>query len=80
MRPTLSRAISSATDLDIVSSSIGIHNICIVCILATGGGKIGLTRLFNALNGENPQNEMLADMTYNQAMNLPLMQKNNGTH
>jgi len=68
------------TDLDIVSSSIGIQNICIVCILATGGGKIGLTRLFNALNGENPQNEMLADMTYNQAMNLPLMQKNNGTH
>ena len=68
------------TDLDIVSSSIGIQNICIVCILASGGGKIGLTRLFNALNGVNPHNEMLAEMTYNQAMNLPLMQKNNGTH
>lgn len=68
------------TDLDIVSSSVGIQNVCIVRILATGGGKIGLTRLFNALNGESPQNELLAEMTYNQAMNLPLMQKNNEAH
>ena len=68
------------TDLDIVSSSVGIQNVCIVRILATGGGKIGLTRLFNALNGKSPQNELLAEMTYNQAMNLPLMQKNNEAH
>lgn len=68
------------TDLDIVSSSVGIQNVCIVRILATGGGKIGLTRLFNALNGESPQNELLAEITYNQAMNLPLMQKNNEAH
>lgn len=68
------------TDLDIVSSSVGIQNVCIVRILATGGGKIGLTRLFNALNGESQQNELLAEMTYNQAMNLPLMQKNNEAH
>lgn len=68
------------TDLDIVSSSVGIQNICIVCILASGGGRIGLTRLFNALNGESQQNELLAEMTYNQAMNLPFMQKNNETH
>lgn len=68
------------TDLDIVSSSVGIQNVCIVRILATGGGKIGLTRLFNALNGESPQNELLAEMAYNQAMNLPLMQKNNEAH
>ena len=63
------------TDLDIIASSIGIQNICIVCILAQGGGKIGLTRFFNAINGEDPQNEMLAEMTYNQALNLPLMKK-----
>ena len=68
------------TDLDIVSSSVGIQNVCIVRILVTGGGKIGLTRLFNALNGESPQNELLAEITYNQAMNLPLMQKNNEAH
>jgi ppGpp synthetase/RelA/SpoT-type nucleotidyltranferase len=63
------------TDLDILSSSVGVQNICIVCILATGGGKRGLVRFFNALNGENPQNELLAEMTYNQAKDLPFMQK-----
>lgn len=63
------------TDLDILSSSVGVQNICIVCILATGGGKRGLVRFFNALNGDNPQNELLAEMTYNQAKDLPFMQK-----
>ena len=63
------------TDLDILSSSVGVQNICIVCILATGGGKRGLVRFFNALNGDNPQNKLLAEMTYNQAKDLPFMQK-----
>lgn len=63
------------TDLDIVSSAVGVQNICIVCILATGGGKLGLVRLFNAINGHNSQNEAIAQMTYEQAKNLPFMQK-----
>ena len=63
------------TDLDIVSSAIGWQNICIVCILSTGGGKIGLERLFDALNGHNSQNGELAELTYQQALNLPFMQK-----
>ena len=61
------------TDLDIISSAIGLQNICIVCILSTGGGKIGLERLFDALNGRNPQNAELAEMTYNKALALPFM-------
>lgn len=60
------------TDLDIISSAVGAQNICIVCILATGGGKIGLVRLFDALNGHNTQNEAIAEMTYEQAKNLQL--------
>lgn len=72
---TLARHQLGNTDLDILSSSVGIQNICIVCVLATGGGKIGLTRLFNTLNGDNPQNELLAEMTYSQAKELPFMQK-----
>ena len=52
------------TDLDIISSAVGIQNICIVCILSTGGGKMGLIRLFDALNGHNSQNETLADLTF----------------
>ncbi len=45
------------TDLDIISSAVGLQNICIVCILSTGGGKIGLIRLFDTLNGHNSQKE-----------------------
>ena len=29
----------------------------------------------NTLNGDNPQNELLAEMTYSQAKELPFMQK-----
>lgn len=61
--------------LDILSSSVGIQNICIVYILAQGGGKIGLTRFFNAINGESPQNELLAESAYSLAKNLPFMKK-----
>lgn len=58
------------TDLDIISSAVGVQNICIVCILATGGGKLGLVRFFDAINGHNSQNEYIADMTYEQAKKL----------
>ena len=63
------------TDIDILSSAIGLQNICIVCILSTGGGKIGLERLFDALNGHNSQNASIAELTYKQASNLPFMKK-----
>jgi ppGpp synthetase/RelA/SpoT-type nucleotidyltranferase len=63
------------TDLDIISSAVGLQNICIVCILTTGGGKIGLERLFDALNGHNTHNADIAELTYNQASNLPFLQK-----
>ena len=61
------------TDIDIISSALGLQNICIVCILSTGGGKLGLVRLFDVLNGHNSQNEALAELTYNQAKQLPFM-------
>ncbi len=60
------------TDLDIISSAVGVQNICIVCILATGGGKMGLVRFFDAINGHNTQNEAIAEMTFNLAKNLQL--------
>lgn len=61
------------TDLDILSSAVGVQNICIVCILATGGGKLGLVRLFDAVNGHNSQNESIAELTYEQAKNIQLI-------
>lgn len=60
------------TDLDIISSAVGVQNICIVCILATGGGKMGLVRFFDAINGHNTQNEAIADMTFNLAKSIQL--------
>ena len=63
------------TDLDIISSAVGLQNICIVCILSNGGGKLGLVHLFDVLNGHNTQNEALAELTYEQASTLPFMQK-----
>ena len=63
------------TDLDIISSSIGLQNICIVCILSSGWGKKGLVQLFDVLNGYNSQNEEIAELTYQQASALPFMQK-----
>ena len=40
--------------------------------LAIGAGKLGLVRFFDAINGHNPQNEAIAEMTYEQAKNLQL--------
>ena len=60
------------SDLDIISSAVGVQNICIVCILSTGGGKIGLQRFFNVINGHNSQNDTIAEMTYEQAKSLQL--------
>lgn len=58
------------TDIDIISSAVGLQNICIVCILSNGGGKFGLERLFDVLNGHNSQNTTLAESTYEQAKSL----------
>ena len=58
------------TDLDIISSAVGLQNICIVCILFNGGGKLGLEYLFDVLNGHNSQNTVLAELTYEQAKSL----------
>lgn len=69
----LARHQLGTTDLDIISSSIGVQNICVVCILRKGGGKFGLKWLFDLMNGNSPQNEYLATMTYEQALNLPFM-------
>ena len=63
----LARHQLGTTDLDIVSSAIGLQNICVVAILKQGEGKNGLVRMFNTLNGYTPQNEALADMTMQQA-------------
>ncbi|MBQ7631806.1 MAG: hypothetical protein IJS82_03485 [Paludibacteraceae bacterium] len=61
------------TDLDIISSAVGLQNICIVATLSQGGGKNGLLKLFDILNGHNSDNKELAELTYQQAAALPFM-------
>ncbi|MBQ9450473.1 MAG: hypothetical protein IJU34_04045 [Bacteroidales bacterium] len=61
------------TDIDIITSAVALQNLCIVQILRNGGGKPGLTALFNSINGESGGNATLAEMIYSQAENLKLI-------
>lgn len=63
------------TDIDILSDSVGIQNLCIVHILKMGGGKPMLMRLFNIVNGKTPNNENVADIIIEQASHLAFMNK-----
>lgn len=64
-----------STDIDILSSSIGLQNICIVALLKGGVGKIGIVKLFDYVNGKTPQNEVLASIVIKQASRLSFMNK-----
>ena len=61
------------TDLDIISSSLGPQDLCIAFILKNGGGKPGLKRLFDNLNGPSEANDAIADFLVEQAASLPFM-------
>ena len=63
----------SLTDLDIISSSLGPQNLCIVYIIKNGGGTAGLRKLFDTLNGVSESNEMMAELILEQAKDLPFM-------
>ncbi len=63
------------TDLDILSENIGLQNLCIVHALKNGFGRQGVIFIFNAINGKDPANELMADMIIEQAQALPFMQK-----
>lgn len=61
------------TDLDIVASTIGPQNLCIAFILKNGGGKTGITRLFNTLLGDSKSNNIMAELLVEQAKDFPFM-------
>lgn len=61
------------TDLDILSSSVGLLNLCLVFKLKHDGGRDGLKALYDTINGENDTNSMLADFLLKQAESLPFM-------
>ena len=63
------------TDLDILAESIGLQNLCLVHILKTGRGRVGLRWFYDTINGTHDSNGMLADMLYEQVASLPFVKK-----
>ena len=61
------------TDIDIITSAVAIQNLCIVNILRRGGGKPGLTAMFNDLNGASEANAALAETIFKQAEKLRII-------
>ena len=48
------------TDLDILSSTVGISSLCMIYILKQGGGEQGLVKYYETLYGKQPRNETSA--------------------
>lgn len=63
------------TDIDIISESIGLQNLCIVETLKRGEGQEGIQLIFDTLNGRQTENKAMAKIMYEQAAILPFMQK-----
>lgn len=61
------------TDLDILSSSVAPQNLCTAFILKSGGGRLGLKLMLDALNGVSEVNEAMADFLLEQCKELPFM-------
>ena len=61
------------TDIDIITSAVALQNLCIVSILRRGGGKPGLTAMFNTLNGASAGNAAMAETLYRQAEQLRII-------
>ena len=64
------------TDLDIISETVGLQNLCVVCALKQGRGRFGVKAIFNTLNGEREGNEAIADSIMEQAAGLSFMSQN----
>lgn len=64
-------------DIDILSETIGIQNLCIVHIIKNGGGISGLRRFFDSINGVQESNADLAEMVMSQAQRLSFGKQSN---
>ena len=62
-----------STDLDILSETVGLQNLCIVHILKTGGGLPSLRQMFDIIHGPSEQNNSLAKMVMDQTGKLSFM-------
>ena len=62
----------AVTDLDILSESVGLQNLCIVYALRHGQGREGVLKVFETINGPQSYNEVLADGILKQITNIKL--------
>ena len=60
------------TDIDILSESVGLQNLCFVYILKKGGNASDLRFVFDTVNGQQPSNTLLAENIMNLAKNLKI--------
>lgn len=63
------------TDIDIVSSTIGVQNLCIVFILKYGSGEGGLKLFYDSIYGERESNIRAARRTYKQALTAHIIEE-----
>ena len=63
----------AVTDLDILSESIGLQNLCLVHAIKQGGGIYGVKAIYDAINGEQASNTALAENILRLAQQLPFM-------
>ncbi|MBR1406263.1 MAG: hypothetical protein IJ578_04950 [Bacteroidales bacterium] len=61
------------SDIDIISSSIGLQNLCLVHTLKKGGGVPGVRFVLDQLNGPSDSNLPMAEYLVSQARGLPFM-------
>ena len=65
----------AVTDLDILSETIGLQNLCLVYALKQGGGLYGIKAVYDAVNGEQAANITLAEGVLHLAQQLPFMHR-----
>lgn len=61
------------TDLDILASTVGLQNLCLVHTLKLGGGRLRVRRLLDLLAGESEYNDMMAESIMERASRLSFM-------
>ena len=58
------------TDLDIISSSISLQNLCCIHVMRMGGGVLEIKKIFDIIDGVSPFNEERAKMIIEDAKSI----------
>ncbi len=60
----------AVTDLDILSDTVGLQNLCFVHVVKNGGGVKELKRVYDKIYGTHDDNTSLAEKTFQQTGNI----------